>query len=135
MKTSVGLLLGLIFCLVNAYAELAPKEYREMQSHAPEAISIRVDRVFSRESKFLNFNGSRVETIEATVLAVTRSAFRLKAGDSIVIHYTHKKQRGAAPSPIPQLKKGNTYPAWLSKSKTGTYEPAARGFSFSRIGD
>lgn len=116
-----------------AFAELPPDAYEEMQRSAPEALKIRVDKVTSARVGLLNFSGKRDQVVEATVISVLRTGSRLKVGDGIVIRYVAMKvnERIAGPRPIPQLQAGEEYPAWLSKSELGHYEPAARGFSFA----
>ncbi len=127
-------LLASIFLLVSSlHAELAPETYLEMQSKAPEAVRIRVEEIRSTRDGFLGLSGKRNETVTATVISVTRSMSALEEGDRIIIRYSHGKQKGAGASPVPRLKKGATYPAWLSKNGNGYFKPAAGGFSFSLV--
>lgn len=114
-------------CLLPCFGELPPSVYAVLQKKSPEAIEIRVDRV-RHQSLF-----RRQEAVSATVTRVVRSGTGLKAGDRIEIRYRHIPLRGASgPSPIPRLKAGMTYPAWLKAGGGGIYVPAARGKSFSR---
>ncbi|MGJ8643621.1 MAG: hypothetical protein ACSHX9_09455 [Luteolibacter sp.] len=116
-----------------AFAELPPKVYEEMQKKASESLKIRVDKVTSEKLGLLDFSGNRNQTVEATVIFVTRTGSGLKSGDVIVIQYLARKpdEKIAGPRPIPKLQEGKEYPAWLSKAEAGHYEPAARGFSFA----
>lgn len=116
-------------------AELPPEVYEEMQGKASEALKIRVNKVSSERLGLLDFSGDRRQTVEATVISVTRTRSGLKAGDVIVIRYIARNpdEKMAGPSPIPRLKEGKEYPAWLSWAKAGHYETAARGYSFSTV--
>lgn len=117
------------------FAELPPEVYEEMQRKSPEVMKIHVNKVESERLGLLDFSGDRRQAVEATVISVTRTGSGLKAGDAIVIRYIARNpdEEMARPSPIPQLKEGKEYPAWLSKAKAGHYEPAARGYSFSPL--
>jgi len=116
--------IGLLPCL----GELPPAVYANLQKKSPEKIEIRVDRV-KRQWIF-----RKQEIVAATVTKVIQTSSQLKVGDKIEIRYRHVPLKGAAgPAPIPKLKVGNTYPAWLKKSEGGeVYVPSARGKSFSR---
>lgn len=117
-----------LFCLLPCFGELPPSVYVDLQKRSPEVVEIRVDRV---KHQYLF---RKHEIVTATVTKVTRTRSGLKVGDKIEIRYRHVPLRGASgPSPIPKLKKGNTYPAWLKKGEGGIYVPSARGKSFSRI--
>lgn len=126
MKHSIPILW--LCCLLPCFAELPPAEYLSMQKKSPEALEIRVDRV-RHQSLF-----RRQEVVSATVTMVVRSQSKLKVGDKIEIRYRHVPLRGAAgPSPVPRLRAGKSYPAWLKKGEGGVYVPAARGKSFSWV--
>lgn len=115
-------------CLLPCFGELPASVYADLQKKSPEAIEIRVDRV-KHQSLF-----RKQEIVSATVTKVIRTQVKLKVGDKIEIRYRHIPLRGAAgPSPIPKLKAGNSYPAWLKKGEGGIYVPSARGVSFSRL--
>ena len=114
--------------LLPCFAELPTSVYSELQKKSPEAVEIQVDRV-KHQGLF-----RKQEKVSATVTKVTRSAAGLKVGDKIEIRYRHIPLRGAAgPSPIPKLKAGAAYPAWLKKAEGGIYAPSARGMSFSPV--
>lgn len=115
-------------CVAPCLGELPPTVYADLQKRSPEAVVMRVDRV-KHQSLF-----RKQEIVYATVMKVTRTRTELKVGDKIEIRYRHVPLRGASgPSPIPKLKAGGTYPAWLKKGEGGIYVPAARGKSFSRL--
>ncbi|MEP2776713.1 MAG: hypothetical protein ABJQ29_10995 [Luteolibacter sp.] len=126
-------IMGIAFLPSPASAELPPDVYERLQEDAPEVIGISVKRVFASRKGALDFSGDRDMTVFASVVSVTRTASGLKAGDEIVIRYVAKNPdaKMAGPSPIPKLEEKMEYPAWLSKSAEGHYEPAARGYSFS----
>ncbi|YCM42177.1 hypothetical protein V2O64_12775 [Verrucomicrobiaceae bacterium 227] len=122
------LFLSLVGLSTSAHAELPPEAYQKMQAGAPEVIEIKVELV-KHQHLF-----RRQEFVSAVVTKVTKSGSKLKVGDKITIKYRHVPLgRSVGPSPIPQLDKGKTYPAWLRKSGDGHYEPAARGMSFEKI--
>ncbi len=122
MKT---VLLFLSIFSLPLIAELAPSAYLSLQKASPEVLEIRVDK--AKHGYWI----SPGEVVTATVMKVTKSTSKLKVGDVIQIRYRHVKLRGAVgPSPIPQLTKTKTYPAWLKKNGKSHYEPAARGYSF-----
>jgi hypothetical protein len=77
---------------------------------------------------------TRVEA-EAIVESVTRSASGLKPGDSIRIEYTTMRAEPPIPGPrpIPVLKRGQPYPAFLLGVSKGLYAPAAKGASFEPL--
>ncbi|HLL74781.1 MAG TPA: hypothetical protein VK421_05910 [Pyrinomonadaceae bacterium] len=124
---------ALLFCLsASAFAELPPYVYKEQQAKSPERLTIKVKSVKTTERD--EPDRKRVDvTVEARVTKVARTASRLRPGRTIRIRYTRSeyKQPIAGPSEVPLLREGETYPAFLSKSKEGnTYAPAAGGFSF-----
>ncbi|MFW6227896.1 MAG: hypothetical protein ACOC2V_00435 [Alkalispirochaeta sp.] len=69
----------------------------------------------------------------ARVVAVSRSATGITAGETITIEYDHLTPRRGwvGPRPIPILQTGTRYPAFLAWDATeGTFRPAARGAGF-----
>ena len=115
-------------CLLPCFAELPTSVYSDLQKKSPEVVEIKVDRV-KHQGLF-----RKQEKVSATVTKVIRTASGLKVGHKIEIRYRHIPLRGAAgPSPIPKLKAGATYPAWLKKAEGGIYAPSARGKSFSPV--
>lgn len=126
-------ILSIAFLPSPVSAELPPDVYERMQRDAPEVLKISVKRVFANRKGALDFSGDRDVTVFAIVVSVTKTASGLKAGDEIVIRYVAKNpdEKMAGPRPIPKLEEKKEYPAWLSKSEAGHYEPAARGFSFT----
>lgn len=125
-----------------ARAEIEPKYYRDWQMKAPEALTIvpvsvrpvvTTGRPRSGEGLLIH---TSVEA-EAIVESVTRSASGLKPGDSIRIEYksTRAEPPAAGPRPIPVLKRGQSYPAFLLGVSKGLYAPAARGASFEPLID
>jgi len=117
-----------IFSLLPCFGELPPSVYLDLQKKSPEKIEIRVDGV-KHQNLF-----RRQEIVSATVMKVIQSASFLKVGDKIEIRYRHVSLKGAAgPSPIPRLKRGESYPAWLKKGQDGIYVPFSRGKSFSQV--
>ena len=134
MGLRIGFLLSIIilssFCI---NAEIEPKYYIEWQQQASENIEIRVTKASKGFAPFMSNVGI---TVKAEVLAVKKSDSGLKVGDSILITYDHfrPKKDWVGPRPIPILKKGSSYPAYLHKSKEADeYLPAARGYSFETL--
>lgn len=121
-------------------AEIEPKYYRQWQDKAPEVLSIRVGAVRPTITTQRHRSGdgllisTRVEA-EATVQKVERSASGLKQGDAIRIQYvtTRAEPPMAGPRPLPVLKRGETYPAFLLGVSKGLYAPAAQGASFEPL--
>jgi hypothetical protein len=125
---------GFLVISGTLHAELPPEAYQNLQEKAPEVLKIRADEVISKsEGIFDRSNWS--ETVQATVLAVTRTESGLKSGDKITLHYTRRvpKAGWVGPSPPAQLKKGHEYTAYLAKGGDGRYSLAARGMSFSPL--
>ena len=116
------------------YAELPPYVYDDLKNNAPESLTIEVTQV---ERSSLLFEGTTV-TAKAKVIRTVRSATALQRGDSITIRYTTTagtiKPGWVGPSPVPILKEGKSYKAYLIKEdEKSEYKPAARGKSFSII--
>lgn len=124
----IFVLVSLAATLLPLFGELPNEAYLRMQKEASEEIELKVDGV-KHQHLF-----RKQEEVTATVTKVVRSVTKLKVGDKIIVKYRHIPLRGAVgPSPIPKLRKGGAYPAWLKKNPEGFYEPAARGRSFSRV--
>jgi hypothetical protein len=127
---------ALLVCLsASAFAELPPYVYRDMQAKSPERLTVKVKSVKTEERDEPERRLVAV-TVEAEVTAVERTASQLKPGQAIRIRYTHTdyKQPMSGPSQVPILREGETYPAFLVKSKEGdTYAPAAGGYSFQLV--
>lgn len=121
-------------------AEIEPKYYREWQDKAPEVLTIRIGAVRPAVTSERHRSGdgmlvhTRVEA-EAVVETVERSASGLKSGDAIRIQYvtTRAEPPMAGPRPLPVLKRGETYPAFLLAVSKGLYAPAAKGASFEAL--
>ena len=111
-------------------AELPPGSYDRLRREAQDAIIIEVESVTARELKA----GWTDVTMTARVVYVERSKAVLKNGARITIRYESRdpnKVNFPGPRPIPILKKGETYPAFLNGNEgTKVFEPAAFGESF-----
>lgn len=133
--------LGMIFAPSSpTLAEIEPKYYREWQAKAPEVLQIRVDEVHPvvTSERLLTGDDMLIRTrvdAEATVEAVKRSASGLRPGDKIHIRYvsTRAEPPMPGPRPIPVLKPGKSYPAFLLGVSKGLYAPAAKGASFEPL--
>lgn len=125
---SVALLMIFAVHTQTVFAELPPAAYREMQKQAPEYLEIKVISVKIVEVT----DGVNVE-IKAQVTAVNRSKSQLTSGAAIQINYMHNTKLLIGPSPIPILKKGKTYPAFLKAVGKEVYGPAAMGRSFEVV--
>jgi len=123
---------GFIFALAASalLAEIAPQFYRKWQLEAPEALEIEIKRA----TPVVAMKTATVE-VDAEVTKVTRTATHLKVGSRIHITYLHEVRERAivGPSPIPLLHTGEKVPAFLRHAKGTTYEPAAKGYSFSAL--
>jgi hypothetical protein len=121
-------------------AEIEPKYYRAWQNKAPEVLTIRVGEVKPVVTTEPHRSGdgliirTRVDA-EATVEKVERSASGLKPGDVIRIRYTTMRADPpiVGPRPLPVLRRGETYPAFLLGVSQGLYAPAAKGASFEPL--
>jgi hypothetical protein len=132
----------LCFCLAASLAggvglvkaELPPQAYIEQQQKAGEELRIRVDDLAS-VSKGLFNRSSFTDTVKATVLEVVRSKSGVKKDDVISITYQRlvPDNSRAGPSPVPKLKEGNEYTAFLTKGADGKFTIAAQGMSFSKM--
>ncbi len=120
-----------------ARAVLPPGVYSGMQRAAPEVLQIEVTAVWQQkqsETRELKIMGV---VVEARVLAVKRTATRLKAGARITIHY--EDQLPKTPGYINEnnlapLAKGDRCPAYLQQTanQPAAYEPAAGTYTFEK---
>ena len=129
------LILTLVFTWRTSFAELSPSYYKQLQQEAPESLVIKVLSVKTVETSEPQRKKIAV-TVEAQVEKVERSNSGLKRGSAIHISYVHYRNELPTPgaSEVPILKKGQVYPAYLTKNKNGeVYAPAAGGRSFHEI--
>ena len=125
---------------IPARAEIDPKYYREWQERATEALVVRVTAVKTSVASEKHSSGSfalvhtRVDA-SATVEKVERTGTGLKPGDAIRIQYvsTRPSEPMPGPRPVPVLKRGEAYPAFLLAVSKGLYAPAAKGASFEPL--
>lgn len=130
------------FAALPARAEIEPKYYRIMQDRAPEHATVRVTAVKTSVSRDKATTGNftivntKVEA-QAQVTAVAKTATGLKVGDAIRIEYVSQRAEPAmaGPRPIPVVKAGETYPAFMVGVSRGVYGAAARGASFQPLID
>lgn len=122
--------LGLV--ATGAHAELPPGSYDELRMEAEEALIIEVISGITR-----TLGAGEMEVVlKIKVLTAQRSKAGLKKDSQVTIRYVSFDQSksstfvpGAAP--IPVLKKGRVYPAFLNRAKNRRdFEPAAYGWSF-----
>jgi len=135
MKTTLLLLFGFLLML-PVHAEMAPGHAERRQAKSAEAITIKVLTVKVTTKNTLL---AKTENVSATaeVTGVTRSAKKLKVGDTIKIEYKRSFSRfpEAGASPAPVLKKGAEHPAFLrSAAKAGVFEPDVFSYSFKKLG-
>jgi hypothetical protein len=120
-------------------AELPPSAYAQFKAEAPEILRIQVLEVKDEPGEASDSMDNRNIQVKAKVLFVRRSKKGVKTGDSILISYQHstpKTPGWVGPAPVPILKKGTVYRAYLSVKGTGKdalFAPAARGQSFEVI--
>jgi hypothetical protein len=128
MKKSLTLLFLFIPLLLKA--ELPPSAYEAMQAKAPELVQIEVLRVDVEPGEKEN---EQKVLVVAMVNEVKRTASGLKPNDIVNISYTiadHPKG-WVGPGQVPVLAEKDKCPAFLIKSETGDYAPAAGRMSFS----
>jgi hypothetical protein len=128
-------ILTLVFTCRASFAELSPAYYKQLQQQAPESLIIKVLSVKTVETSEPQRKKFAV-TVEAQVEKVERSNSGLKRGSAIHIGYVHFRDElpTAGASEVPILKKGQVYPAYLTKNKNGeVYAPAAGGLSFHEL--
>jgi hypothetical protein len=137
MSVLLGWIALLGLCPV-ARTEMAPEFYKQMQQAAPEQLRIQVVSV--RESWQNAPNGDTYASrgadvrVVARVVGVDRTRTGLRAGMTIRISYWHDTRRLAGPGPVPIVRTGTAYPAYLQKdAKTGEYAPAAGHASFDPL--
>lgn len=117
---------------VLLHAELPPSAYESMQAKAPEYLKIEVLRVSVEPGE--EANQQKIELV-ALVKEVNRTATDVKPGDMINITYTvteHPKG-WAGPGAIPVPMEREQMVAYLIKSETGDFNPAAGRMSFSNF--
>ena len=119
-----------VLMLSSARAELPPGSYDALCKEAQDAIIIEVESVTAKKLKA----GWTDVVLTARVVHVERSKAALKNGARITIRYESRdptKVNIPGPRPVPVLKKGETYPAFLNGNEgTKVFEPAAFGESF-----
>lgn len=138
---AVAAALAMVFASASpTLAEIEPKYYRAWQLKATEILTIVPVSVrpLVRSENRRGGEGILIHTqveAEAIVQSVTRSASGLKPGDTIRIEYTTTRADPpmAGPRPIPVLKRGQPYPAFLFGVTQGMYAPAAKGASFEPL--
>ncbi len=128
---SLAILAGTIgLALTKARAELPPGSYDKLRMEAQDVIIIEVTSVRAKELEA----GWTDVVITARVLSVERSKAALQRGEIITIKYQSrdpKKVRIPGPRPLPVLKMGVIYPAFLNGNEGNRlFEPAAFGLSF-----
>lgn len=111
----------------TAHAELPPGSYDALKAKAEEAVIITVESVTAANK------AERIDVVvRAKVVAVERSKAGLKKDGVFTFHYSTPAEgkQMPGPRPVPLLKKGETYPAFLNGVNNG-FEPAAYGESFT----
>ncbi len=126
------------FLAPRAGAVLPPGAYSGMQRSAPELLHIEVTSV--RQKKRSEDKDLKIMSVvvEAKVLAVQRTATRLKTGDLITIHYEYdlpKHSGYISENNLGPLSKGDRRPAYLHQrtDQPTVYEPAAGSYTFEKF--
>jgi hypothetical protein len=137
----------LLVLAMSVLADLSPDVYKDLQRKAPEALAIQVSSVDVRRSfakpsscGFFDFEVIRNVKVEARVVRVVRSETGVHPGDVVEIEYSSISRCSGwnGPRSIPLLRKGDVVYAFLARrGRTTSFEPAARGatFSVSMAGD
>lgn len=125
------LLTTLLFPLI-LQAELPPSAYEAMQAKAPEFIRIEVLRVDLEPGA--DSSQQKIHVV-ALVSSVTRTATSLKADEIINILYTinNRPAGWAGPGEVPLLSEKDQTVAYLTKTETNDFVPAAGRMSFSNF--
>ena len=123
-------------------AELPPDVYKDLQSKAPEVLviqvlSVHVHRRYAKPAGcgFFVFEVIREVRVEARVLRVVRSETGTRAGDVVEVEYSSINRCSGwdGPRSIQMLVEGDRVNAFLARrGRTVTFEPAARGATFTR---
>lgn len=109
-------------------AELPPKAYEEMRAKATDVVEIEITRVALNKRDRNDLRDISVFA-DAKITGVTRSRRRLKIGDKISLRYLTFENitpGWAGPGPIPVVKVGGRYRAWLNKSGAHFYAAARK---------
>jgi hypothetical protein len=128
-----GFLAAALLASSRVAAELPPSVYEEKRSAAPEVHRIRVRDVSTGICIPVLCSNQSV-TVQAEVIEVVRSGSGIRQGDRIEIRYDHFRpgEGWVGPSPIPILKKGAEYTAYLESDGKAGFRPGARGRSFDQ---
>jgi hypothetical protein len=131
----------LLILATAVLADLSPDVYKDLQRKAPEVLYIQVSSVdlhrrFAKPSgcAFFDFEVIRNVTVEARVVRVVRSQTGVHAGDVIEIEYSSIRRCSDwnGPRSMHLLREGDRVYAFLSRrGRTASFEPAARGATFS----
>ncbi|MEI6336962.1 MAG: hypothetical protein WCQ57_00080 [Verrucomicrobiota bacterium] len=113
-------------------AELAPSAYEAMQAKATEYLRIEVLRVDVEPGE--DSSQQKVHLV-AMAMAVQRTATSLKPDEIINILYTitNRPAGWAGPGQIPLLAEKDQTVAYLTKTESGDFVPAAGRMSFSNF--
>ena len=141
LRKSCLVITALLPMATAVLAELPPDVYKDMQRRAPEVLyiqvsSVHVHRSFTKPAGcgFFDFEVIREVKAEARVLRVIRSETGLHAGDIIQIEYSSISRCSGwdGPRSIQMLASGDRVYAFLARrGRTASFEPAARGATFS----
>jgi hypothetical protein len=131
----------LLILATAVLADLSPDVYRGLQRKAPEVFYIQVSSVdvhrrFAKPSgcSFFDFEVIREVKVEARVVRVVHSETDVHPGDVIEIEYSSisRCSEWNGPRSIQLVRKGDQVYAFLSRrGRTASFEPAARGATFS----
>ena len=131
----------LLIVTTAVLADLSPDVYKDLQRKAPEVLyiqvsSVNVHRRFAKPSScsFFDFEVIREVKVEARVIRIVRSGTGIRAGDVIEIDYLSISSCSGVNGPrsIPMLRNGDRVYAFLARrGRTKSFEPAARGATFS----
>jgi len=135
------LTIAILLIATTVVAELSPDVYRDLQRKSPEVLyiqvrSINVHRRLAKPSgcDLFDFEVIREVRVEARVLRVVRSQSHVRAGDVIEIGYSsiNRCSGWSGPRSISLLRNGDRVYAFLARrGRTASFEPAARGATFS----
>lgn len=141
------LFIALLLWAFALAAEEPPRISKKLLGEAKEVCEILVEEVRVRDDSEGRYK-MKLVNLRARVLKAARTSAGLKKGDTLYLLYVHTYDKIPGPSPVPVLKEGGRYRAWLNPLKraaapedrllkdwdgTGGYGPAALGKSFVLI--
>ncbi|HDP79298.1 MAG TPA: hypothetical protein ENN21_00480 [Spirochaetes bacterium] len=115
MKRSFPVIVLLLWAL-SLPAEEPPHLSKKLLGEAKEVCEILVEEVRVRDDSEGRYK-MKLVNLRARVLKAARTSAGLKKGDTLYLLYVHTYDKIPGPSPVPVLKEGGRYRAWLNPLK------------------